>query len=286
MTQETIHKYRPYLGELIGTFLLVFFGCGTVATSVALGANVGLFQVAILWGIGLAVAITVSAPLSGAHLNPAITIAFAILDRCDFPGRCVPFYLLAQFLGAFLAAAVLYLLFGPAIASYEAAAGIVRGAEGSEASAMIFGEFFPPPGSVPVEAVPHFQAFLAEFLGTALLAFVIFALTDDRNPFKSAKATPVLIGLTLTLLIGFFAPLSMGGFNPARDFSPRVFSMLAGWGTLPFSANGMGWLTVYILAPLLGGPAGAFAARWLAQFFVPELKGICGCGSSVTGDSC
>ncbi len=84
---------------------------------------------------------------------------------------------------------------------------------------MIFGEFFPPPGSVPAEAVPHFQAFLAEFLGTALLAFVIFALTDDRNPFKSAKATPVLIGLTLTLLIGFFAPLSMGGFNPDRDFA-------------------------------------------------------------------
>src|SRR5687768_8638889 len=93
------------VGEFVGTFLLVFFGCGSVAAAVLLGAQVGIFQVAIVWGLGIAIAIFATASLSGAHLNPAVTCAFAMWG--DFPARRIPGYWAAQLIGAIAAAAVL-----------------------------------------------------------------------------------------------------------------------------------------------------------------------------------
>src|SRR4051812_12124553 len=132
------------IGEFFGTFLLVFFGCGSVCAAVTTGAQVGVFQVAIVWGIGITTAIYLTGSLSSAHLNPAVTIASAAWSR--FPARLVVPYVGVQILGAFAGAAVLYSIFSGPIASYEAKHGIVRGTEGSEASAMVFGEFFPNPG--------------------------------------------------------------------------------------------------------------------------------------------
>lgn len=267
--------FHWFLSELLGTFLLVFFGCGAVATAVAMAAPVGLFQVAIVWGLGLALAITLTGPHSGAHLNPAITVAFAVWT--DFPKQRMAGYFAAQFAGAFLAAAVLYLMFGPAIEVFENANGITRGAPGSEASAMIFGEFFPNPGGqswsdTSAAAVGPVQALIAEFLGTALLALGIFGLTARGNPFSAGKFTPLAIGLMLTALICVFAPVSMAGFNPARDLAPRVFSMLAGWKSYVFTANGSGWFTVYIVAPVLGAVAGGWLGRQLFSRTDPEAE--------------
>ena len=158
--------FRVLLAELAGTFLLVFFGCGAVATSVAMDAPVGLFQVAVIWGLGLSVAIYLTGAISGAHLNPAITLAFAIVG--DFPKRRVPGYWVAQFVGAFLAAGALYVLFSGAIAAKEIELNLTRGEHGSEATAMIFGEFYPNPGGKPLASdsdtlVTTGQAFFAEF---------------------------------------------------------------------------------------------------------------------------
>ena len=253
-------------GELIGTFLLVFFGCGAVATSVALSEPVGLFQVAIVWGLGLSAAIFLTGNLSGAHLNPAITLAFAVYT--EFPWKRVPGYIAVQMAGAFLAAAAVYLLFGGAIDAFEAEQGIERGTAGSEASAMIFGEYFPNPGGEALtdarrSQVPTLRACLAEVLGTAMLALAIFGFIAKRNSGGPGILTPFAIGLTLTVLICIFAPVSMAGFNPARDFAPRVFSSLVGWKAVPFSTNGLGWLTVYIISPCVGALIGAGVASRL-----------------------
>src|SRR5277367_2814590 len=94
------------IGEFIGTFLLVFFGCGSVCAAVTTGAQVGIFQVAIVWGLGIALAIHLTAALSGAHLNPAVTISLAIWR--GFPGRLVFGYIATQFIAAFVSASVLY----------------------------------------------------------------------------------------------------------------------------------------------------------------------------------
>ena len=104
-------------------------------------------------------------------------------------------------------------------------------------------------------------AFGAEVIGTAVLLLVIFCVTDERNKARPQVLTAATIGLTVTLLISLLGPLTMACFNPARDFAPRVFSSVAGWGALPFAVNGYGWLTVYVLAPLLGGLLGGAVYR-------------------------
>jgi glycerol uptake facilitator protein len=260
------------VGEFFGTFLLVFFGCGSVCAAVTTGAQVGVFQVAIVWGLGIATAIHLTGALSGAHLNPAVTLSAAVWN--GFPWRRVPGYWLTQMAGAVAASAVLFLVFGGAISEYEARQGILRGQPGSEASAMVFGEYFPNPQGRPLaEAAPgrmgEARAFAAEAIGTAVLLLVIFCATDTPNRNNPQILTAAEIGLTVTLLISLLGPLTMAGLNPARDLGPRLFSAWAGWGRVPFRANGDGWLRVYVLAPLLGGVCGGGLYR---AFFRPSYR--------------
>jgi glycerol uptake facilitator len=271
---EVAHTPLPKwaIGEFFGTFLLVFFGCGSVCAAVATGAQVGVFQVAIVWGIGIATAIYLTGSLSSAHLNPAVTIAAATWSR--FPVRLVLPYILVQMLGAFAAAALLFSIFSGAIAGYEGRHGIVRGAEGSEATAMVFGEFFPNPGgkALTEEAratMTPGHAFTAELVGTAILVLVIFCSTDERNATRPQILTAATIGLTVTLLVSLIGPLTMAALNPARDLAPRIFSSLAGWRSVPFTVNGFGWLTVYIIAPIVGGLLGGGIYR---VFFRPAYR--------------
>jgi len=253
-----------FTGEFVGTFLLVFFGCGSIASAVLTGAQVGVFQVAIVWGLGIATAIYLTGALSGAHLNPAVTVSMAVWT--DFPKNRVAGYIAAQLLGAFAAAAVLFFIFGDALTAFEKANHLVRGQPGSEASAMVFGEYFPNPGGHALTGEARLRmspwaAFGAEIIGTAILLLVIFSVTDERNKARPQVLTAATVGLTVTLLISLLGPLTMACFNPARDFAPRVFSSLAGWGGVPFATNGNGWLTVYILAPIVGGILGGAIYR-------------------------
>jgi len=250
---------RWFTGEFFGTFLLVFFGCGSVCAAVTTGAQAGVFQVAIVWGLGIATAIYMTGALSGAHLNPAVTVSMAVWT--NFPKRRVLPYVAAQVCGAFVASAVLYFMFGDALRVFEKEHGIMRGQAGSEASAMVFGEFYPNPGGRPLTAEARLRmlpatAFGAEVIATAVLLLVIFCATDERNKARPQVLTAATIGLTVTLLISLVGPLTMASFNPARDLGPRVFSALAGWGGVPFRVNGAGWWAVYIVAPLLGGLLG------------------------------
>lgn len=255
-------------GEFLGTFLLVFFGCGSVASAVTTGALVGVFQVAIVWGLGIATAIYLTGSLSGAHLNPAVTISMAVFG--GFPKKRVLPYIAVQMIAGFAAAALLYLIFAQPIAHYEAQHEITRGMPGSEASARVFGEFFPSSSDGGLTRhshalMGHGAAFATEVIGTAILLLVIFAVTDPENPTMPKPLIPLTIGLTVTILICLLGPLTMACFNPARDLAPRIFSSLVGWGKIPFTANGIGWLTVYIIAPILGGLLGGLVYRFFLK---------------------
>jgi glycerol uptake facilitator protein len=259
--QHATSLRRACLAELIGTYVLVFFGIGAVHVAVLTNALDGVWQVAIVWGIAISLAIYATSAVSGAHINPAITLAFAAFR--GFPLRKVPAYLLSQLAGAFAAAATLYGLFCTLITRFEAARGIVRGAAGSQLSAMIYGEYFPHPADVGTTAealatVTHTQAMLAEVLGTAFLAFFIFAVTDrvNRNRPTGTLFAP-FIGLAVTIIICIIAPLTQGALNPARDFGPRLFAFLAAWKSIAIPGPRGGFFTVYILAPILGGLLGA-----------------------------
>jgi glycerol uptake facilitator protein len=252
---------RECAGEVVGTFILVFFGVGSVHVAVLTGALAGLWQVAIVWGLGISLAIYALGSVSGAHMNPALTAAFAMYR--DFPVKKVPAYVLAQLTGAIAAAATLYGLFHGLILRFEQLNSIVRGQSGSELSAMIYGDYFPNPAIVGVNAgalacVSHGQAMLAEGLGTAFLAFFVFAMTHEHEGEKPAKILfGLMIGLTVSIIICVVAPLTGAGLNPARDFGPRLFAWVAGWGPVAIPGPRGGFFTVYILSPILGSLAGA-----------------------------
>jgi glycerol uptake facilitator len=261
---------RTFLAEALGTFILVLFGCGAVHAAVLTGAQSGLWQVAIVWGMGVAFAAYSVGGVSGAHINPAMTIALAVWGR--FPWARVGPYIVAQLVGAFLAAAALFVVYGPSLTQKEAKIGVKRGEPGSIVTASCYGEFYPSPGGALTaegkwseEEWKVFQAragfkeaFIAEVLCTAVLALVMFAVTDSKNSTAPAPFfAPLVIGLTVACLISIIAPLTQCCLNPARDFGPRLFTFFAGWGkaALP-GPNGHGFFTVYILAPILGAIAG------------------------------
>lgn len=270
---------RAMVAEFIGTFLLIFFGCGAVHAAVLTGAQSGLWQIAIVWGVAIMLAIYSVGSVSGAHINPAITIASMVWR--GFPkSRVVP-YIAAQLAGAFIAAAALFVLFEPHISAKEAAKGVTRGQAGSEMTAMCYGEYYPAPDSLGAgdgtyspdfhavlkSRMSQARAFLAEVLGTLILAFVVFAVTDSHNTGSPASGTaPVFVGLTVSALISVIAPLTQACFNPARDFGPRLFAYFAGWGSIALPGfSDLGWLTVYIIAPITGAVLGGglydFAVR-------------------------
>ncbi len=241
-----------FLGELIGTFILVFFGCGSIVVSILFSSHSGLFQIAAIWGIGVALAIYATRHISCAHLNPAVSIAMVVADRMS--ARKLLSYLLGQFTGAFLAAAFLYILFSSSIAQYENINGILRGSPDSIKTAMMFGDFYPNPGLGYEVVVSTMNAFLAEMAGTFALVFLIFSLTDGCNVGRPDDSlSPLFIGLSITIIISIIAPLTQAGLNPARDLSPRVFAYLAGWGEAAFPDAHWGFFTVYILGPVAGG---------------------------------
>lgn len=261
---------RQMIAEWFGTFVLVLLGCGAVHTDVLLGAQSGLWQVAIVWGLAIMLAIYTVDAVSGAHLNPAMTVSFAVWGR--HPWRLVGPYLLAQLAGAFSAAAVLFILFSGFLTALEQSKGVTRGQPGSIVTAMCYGEYFPNPGSLasapgPYDAQEHARlnarfghgaAWFAEFLGTMLLSTIVFALTDERNRARpQANLAPVFTGLTVAALISVIAPLTQACFNPARDFGPRLFAYVAGWGQVAIPGfQNPAWLTVYIIAPVAGAVAG------------------------------
>lgn len=251
---------RQCLAEVLGTFILVLFGTGSVFVAVLTGELKGVLQVAIVWGLAIALAIYSVGAISGAHLNPAVTIAVAALRK--FPWPKVPLFILSQFIGAILASLVLLGLFSSILRDFESKERIVRGAVGSERSAMVFGEYFPNPGAITPSPegdarVSHKQAMLAEIVGTALLAFFIFALTDPTNRGRpDGTFAALFIGLTVTILICLIAPLTQAGFNPARDFGPRIVAYFAGWKAIAIPGPRGGFFTVYILSPILGALAG------------------------------
>jgi len=261
------------IGEFIGTLILVFFGVGSIHVAVVSGTHMGLWEVAMVWGIGIALAIYTVGAVSGAHLNPAVTFAMAIWRQ--FPAKKILPYIIFQLAGAMAGSLILFGLFHGMIEQFEVARGIMRGMPGSELSAMMFGEYFPNPSMLGTSSLAHTQvplatAMLAEGIGTALLMGFIFALTERRNINNPRNLTPLFIGLSVSVIIAIVSPLTQAGLNPARDFGPRLVSYFFGWGkiAIPGARGNFDFLTVYILSPIIGGLFGAGVYQGLIRRYL------------------
>ncbi len=259
---------------MLGTFTLVLFGCGSVAVSILFGAYQGLMQIALVWGIGVTLAIYLTRHLSCAHLNPAVSIAMVVGKRMS--ARKLPIYLIAQFSGAFVAGMAIFLLFNPSIQGYENAHSIIRGSAESIQTAKMFGEYYSSPGGLAIVSMP--LAIAAEAFGTFLLLLMIFALTEGCNVGRPNDAiSPVFIGLTVTSIICLIAPLTQAGLNPARDFSPRLIAWASGWGDAAFPDHRGGFFYVYILAPIIGGIIAALFFVWVLEPAMKRSSVQCNC---------
>ena len=262
------------IAEIVGTWLMVFVGTSVVAAAVLTGAQVGLWQVAVVWALGVSMAIYLTGAVSGAHLNPAVSLAFAIFRPRDFPARWLLPYWASQMLGAVLAGLTVLLLYGSFIRRFEVQNGLERGEPGSQLSTMMFGEYFPNPGIIGADEAARalvlpLEAAAVEALGTGILVLMIFALVDRRNSSLPVKyLAPVFIGLTVAMIISMMAPLTMGGWNPARDFGPRLVSFFAGWGEMAIPGPSGGFWA-YIAGPLVGGPIGAAVYEFLIRPALP-----------------
>lgn len=267
--------WHSMAGEFLGTFVLVFFGVGVVNAAVVTGAQVGLWQVAVVWAIGVSLGIYTSAALSGAHINPAMTAVAVVYDRFPLPRALA--YVVAQVFGAMAASLLLYGMFAEAILEFERRHGLLRGGPGSELSAMVFGEYFPNPAVFGTaedawRIVSWQSAFMAEMVGTAFLAFLVAAVTHSRNRARPpVAAQALLIGLGVAAIISVVAPLTQAGLNPARDFGPRVIAWLAGWGEIAIPGPRGGWFTVYVVAPVVGALIGGGIYRLVAGHMLPPV---------------
>jgi len=255
------------IGEVFGTFILIMLGDGVVA-------NVGLAPrlaataynwntITFGWAFAVIVAVYVSAGVSGAHLNPAVTIALAM--KRGFPWSKVAPYILAQMVGAFLGALGVYLTYRDGLIS----AGIPN--VWSTGPGSIFGSaFWGGVGATATGGYSMTTAFFTELIGTAVLLWGILASGDTKNTGLTNNMGPFLVGGTV-LAVG----LSLGGpsgyaINPARDFGPRIFGTLVGTQGL---WDGGYWL-IPLIVPVIGAIVGIFVYDWLVAANLPKPQPV------------
>ncbi|GBG26640.1 Aquaporin-3 [Hondaea fermentalgiana] len=265
---ETADEMRPpnlwqqLLAEAIGTGIVCLFGLGINCAAIICGAYAGLFPVGALWGMVVTLAVLSTASVSGAHLNPAISLAFAILRPEHFPvWKLVPFWV-AQLAGAIVGSGICYGCFANMIAIKEEADGLVRGELGSELTSSPFNSYFPNPSFVTSETrwtyatVSPAGAFGIEALGTGFLMFVVLCLTDGRHQLRISGGTVAIgIGVTVCVIVSVFAPIDQTSINPARDLGPRIVTYALGWDSISIPGPQSGMWT-YIIGPCIGTPIG------------------------------
>jgi glycerol uptake facilitator protein len=259
-----------HVAEFLGTMIIILLGCGVVAMAVAAlnqsGRGELIFEASgdwllITWGWGFAVcfAVYVAGGVSGAHLNPAVTLALAW--RRGFAWSKVPGYIVAQCLGAFAGAVIVYLNYRYAIISYEDANNITRGDENSVPTYSIFGTF-------PAPYYDNwFGPFLDQVIGTAILVAFIFAVTDEYNAPVKANLAPLIIGFIVVAIGISFGANAGYAINPARDFGPRMLAWIAGWGEVAMPGN-YGNVNTYFWIPIVGPIVGAGVGAAIYDFLI------------------
>jgi len=259
---------KECLAEVVGTFILIFIGNMAVAMAVNTGA-MNLWGVAMLWGLAVVLAVYAVGPISGAHLNPAVTISMALFR--DLSWKKVLPYILSQILGAFIASALIWSLWSGFWIPLAEKLGVAIGAAGSQKLMMVFSCFYPNPGIVGTDVLAWAKvgtatAFCVEMAITGVLVFMILALTEDRHEgAPKSNLVPWFVGLTVAALVGIAAPLTMAALNPARDLGPRIFGYLVGFGEIAFPGpRGNEWW-LFILAPISGGIVGGSVYEFVVR---------------------
>ncbi|XP_072917395.1 aquaporin-10-like isoform X1 [Hemitrygon akajei] len=244
---------RQCLAEFLGEYILILMGSATVAQVTTYHNQKGTYlSISMGYAIGVLFGIYVSNGVSGAHLNPAVTLSLCILGR--FPCWKMPFYTLAESLGSFTAAATTYTMYYDSIHRFSNGSLSVLGPRGT---AGIFATY-------PAEGISNSNGFITEVIATAVLLICILAIGDSRNAMIPVFLRPLMTSVCV-LLIGMAMGANTGyAINPARDIGPRMFTFAAGWGSEVFTA-GNGWWWIPLVAPMVGGPLGSLIYELLIE---------------------
>ena len=247
-----------YLSEFLGTFIFLLCGIGCVGALKLAGASFGQWEISIVWGLAVAMGVYVCGGVCGAHLNPSVTIALALFG--DFDKRKVVPYILVQMVAGFCAAALAYAMY------YNLFADAVAATAGDPAKMTALAGIF---CTFPHPKITFFQAFFVELVITAVLMCLIYALVDGRNTAPKGNLGGLLIGLLVALIGASFGPLTGFAMNAARDFGPRLFATLAGWGSdamTGYAVNShlsLPYFLVPLIAPIIGACIGAAVYKYV-----------------------
>ena len=314
MVNNSKTTLRDMSAEFLGTMVLMLFGLG-VNAQVTLGkvsvplseGDLGRYVRKITefqygdylsinfgWGLAVMLAVYVAGGVTGAHINPAVTIAMAFRRALPW-NRVVPF-IAAQMLGAFVASAIVYGVYYEQIQNLEAveAAGseVFAGVDSLEpqgnssdsvnqhtmATAGIFGTYPRSFSNLAPETISNWTGLLDQIVGTAILLLVICAVGDVRNLAPQSNIGPMVVG-ALVLMIGLSFGSNCGyAINPARDLSPRLFTYVAGWGSQVFKDPNTLWYLVPVMGPIIGGIIGVVTYDQLISRFheseSDDLEGV------------
>ncbi|WP_432995516.1 MIP/aquaporin family protein [Dactylosporangium sp. CA-233914] len=240
--------------EFAGTMVLILFGCGAVAQVIAGGLG-GHDSIAWSWGFGVTFGVYVAGRISGGHLNPAVSVALAMFS--GFEWRKVLPYSVAQTAGAFVGALLVRWNYGSMLHAADPRHTI---------KTQIVFSTLPGNGTLPVDVR---NAFLDQIIGTAILLFLILAVTDTRNVAPQANLMPLIVGLIVVAIGMAWGSAAGYAINPARDFGPRFASFLTGYGGAFVDQTGYPYFWVPIVAPILGGAGGAGAYRLVIGRYLP-----------------
>ncbi|KAM8975814.1 aquaporin-3-like [Pelodytes ibericus] len=252
------HYVRCGLAEFLGTLILILFGCGSVAQMELSGfAKAQFLSVNMAFGFAVTAGAYVCVGVSGAHLNPAVSLAMYLLR--NMTGRLMLVYWLAQFLGAFAGAVLVFALYFDAIYVYSGGNFTVTG---PQSTAGIF-------ASYPSEHLSVINGFTDQVIATAALLIAILAIMDKANGAPPPRLQPLFIGI-MVLLVGLAMGFNCGyPINPARDLGPRIFTAIAGWGLEVFSAGGS-WWWVPVIGPLVGAVIGVVIYEVCIEIHHPD----------------
>jgi glycerol uptake facilitator protein len=270
------------LAEFLGTCVLILFGDGVVAMAVAALPSSGRTQtpttiflaagdwLLITWGwaLGVVLAVYVAGGVSGAHINPAVTLAFAVRRKFAW-AKVVPYWI-SQLVGAFVGAAIVFWVYHDSIRAYDSAA-----AASNPAPALVNGHTnatFSIFATFPSQAFHGSQwgPLLDQIVGTALLVLCIAAIIDPRNLSVKANLGPFIIGLVVAAIGMSFGANAGYAINPARDLGPRLFAWLAGWGQLAVPGTVPGAFSAYMWVPIVGPLIGGVIGVVIYDLFIGD----------------
>ncbi|XP_005722408.1 aquaporin-3-like [Pundamilia nyererei] len=244
---------RQALAECLGTLILVMFGCGAVAQRVLSGGSHGLFlTVNFAFGFAAMLGILVCGQVSGGHLNPAVTFALCLLGRERW--RKFPMYFLFQTIGAFFGAAIIFGMYYDALLLRPGSFNFTS----INNTAGIFSTY-------PARHLTLVNGFFDQIIGTTALIVCVLAIVDPYNnpiPQGLEAFTVGFVVLVIGLSMGFNSGYAV---NPARDFGPRLFTSMSGWGGAVFTARDC-WFLVPIFAPFLGSIMGVVIYQLMVGF--------------------